>query len=165
MGTPSRAGVLLICGVAGGAPHLLVRGSRGDKTDIVGTWVPSKESQQWLSAADRSKCRIDLLANGLFSATLPEGMVSGVYASPSKLSAREGGWSLVNQKWQGTSVELHFLAAGRRIEHYMRLEARATRGGLELSDDIGDPDSGRRFVFQRSPGKVKGSNPGRSVGR
>jgi hypothetical protein len=159
-----RTGILLACSAAAVLLASSCSGPAVTRSDIVGTWVPTRESQQWLAAADGSRCQAVFLANGRFSATVPEGMTKGLYIHPSKLSAREGEWSLIRERRQGTFVELHFSAAGEEIEGYKRLRVRAKRGGLELSDDVNDPDSGRRFVFRRAPGEVRDRDSDRTGG-
>jgi hypothetical protein len=144
-----RTGLWAISAVAAVCLLPSCSGRQLTETDVVGTWVPDTESQKRLASVDRAKCQIVFSADGSLTAEAPSGLMQGD-GSTFDLVTRSGDWSVTQDLYGETEVELHFRAEGGRIESYDHLRSQVRGDRFELYFFIGDPDSNERFVFERT---------------
>ena len=117
------------------------------KSDIQGTWVPSKDSLRWLKARDRSSCQMVFYVGERFQGVTPFTCPDLSDHVP-KLEAAKGKWWLGKEEGE-TVVELDLPKYGPdRTEAVESLRTQWNDGRVELWFSPGDPD-GDRFVFER----------------
>jgi hypothetical protein len=116
--------------------------------DLQGTWVPDKSSQHWIRAKeDRSRCQIELRADGTFNATVPDYLLRTFDRCAGRVRVGKGRWSLTTT-WLETKLRLDFTEVQGERDGWIT-EKLYVPTGNKLMFWVGDPDSGDRFVFER----------------